>query len=100
MFLCRRFVSKSLLRGSFASYSSNTKDVVSVVPTSAVKQWKKREQFTQLNIQRFEEQAPKNYYAPEWQIEQTDDKDRVISPLKNYGSTPEKWKYYNKVSFA
>uniref|UniRef100_A0AC34QKI5 Large ribosomal subunit protein uL22m n=1 Tax=Panagrolaimus sp. JU765 TaxID=591449 RepID=A0AC34QKI5_9BILA len=100
MLAWRRFDPRVLFRGSFASYSSSTKDVVPSTPVSAVKQWKKREQFTQSKIQRFEEQAPKNYYAPEWQIEQTDDKGRTLSPLKNCGVTPEKWKYYNQVVWS
>lgn len=49
-------------------------------------------------IQRVEKQLPKIYYAPEWKIDNSTDQGlSKYSPVKNFGTTPEKWEYYNKI---
>ncbi|KAE9553501.1 hypothetical protein FO519_003293 [Halicephalobus sp. NKZ332] len=100
MLLLRRIDPHFLLKSSTVpclSYSTNSKDVVPKTSSEAVRKWKIREQFTNPTIQRFEQVPPKNYYAPEWEIEQKNDKGLYVSPVKNYGTTPEKWEHYNKV---
>jgi len=42
-------------------------------------------------LQRDEALPVKAYYAPEWEIDEEKD------PTKDFGMTPEKWEYYNKV---
>ncbi|VDO21424.1 unnamed protein product [Haemonchus placei] len=49
-------------------------------------------------LQRDEVLSSKVYYAPEWDLDKKPSKDADYpNPLKNYGVTPEKWEYYNKV---
>ena len=76
----------------------SSKDVIKVKESHSTENWRKREQFTRSTIQRFEEIPVKNYYAPDWQLTQLNDKNKEIHPTLNYGTTPEKWNYYNKVS--
>ena len=100
MLLIRRIDPHLLLKSSTTSsllFSTNSKDVIPKTSSDTLKKWKVREQFTDPTIQRFEQIPPKNYYAPEWEIEQKNDKGQYISSLKNYGTTPEKWEHYNKV---
>ncbi|KJH43555.1 REX1 DNA Repair [Dictyocaulus viviparus] len=60
--------------------------------------WKKRLKLREPILQRDEVLATKNYYAPEWELDKKPNKDDGFpNPLKNYGTTPEKWEYYNKV---
>lgn len=102
MLVLRRIDPHLLLKSctaSYLSFSTDSKDVVPKASPEALKKWKIREQFTDPTIQRFEQISSKNYYAPEWEIEQKDDKGQYIPTVKNYGTTPEKWEYYNKVRF-
>ncbi|CAD5228880.1 unnamed protein product [Bursaphelenchus okinawaensis] len=70
----------------------------SVASLAKVDPWKKRLQFAKPHIQRFETPVRKVYYAPEWELKKVEDPDKdIYSPLKNYGMTPEKWEYQNKV---
>lgn len=51
-------------------------------------------------IQRLENQTPKIYHAPEWNLNKSgkrDEKPENYSPMHNYGMTPEKWEYMNNV---
>ncbi|KAF7632815.1 hypothetical protein Mgra_00007804 [Meloidogyne graminicola] len=51
-------------------------------------------------IQRFEKPTPKIYYAPQWRLDKSGQRDENIekySPMNNYGVTPDKWEYLNKV---
>uniref|UniRef100_A0A915N137 sphingomyelin phosphodiesterase n=1 Tax=Meloidogyne javanica TaxID=6303 RepID=A0A915N137_MELJA len=51
-------------------------------------------------IQRFEKPTPRIYYAPEWRLDKSGRRDGNLdkySPMNNYGVTPEKWEYLNKV---
>uniref|UniRef100_A0A914MQZ3 Uncharacterized protein n=1 Tax=Meloidogyne incognita TaxID=6306 RepID=A0A914MQZ3_MELIC len=54
-------------------------------------------------IQRFEKPTPRIYYAPEWRLDKSGRRDGNLdkySPMNNYGVTPEKWEYLNKVVLA
>lgn len=43
---------------------------------------------------------PKMFYAPDWELGENPDKSEGIpDPLTKYGTTPEKWEYYNTVFF-
>uniref|UniRef100_A0A1I8C2M1 39S ribosomal protein L22, mitochondrial n=1 Tax=Meloidogyne hapla TaxID=6305 RepID=A0A1I8C2M1_MELHA len=51
-------------------------------------------------IQRFDKPTPKIYYAPEWRLDKSglrNGKVEKYSPMNNYGVTPDKWEYLNKV---
>ncbi|TKR65148.1 hypothetical protein L596_025597 [Steinernema carpocapsae] len=60
--------------------------------------WKRREQFGKPTIQRIEKLSSKVYFSPEWPLDKRPNGDEgPVNPLMNYGTTPEKWEYYNKV---
>uniref|UniRef100_A0A7I5E973 39S ribosomal protein L22, mitochondrial n=1 Tax=Haemonchus contortus TaxID=6289 RepID=A0A7I5E973_HAECO len=68
--------------------------------TSAASETKKNDplQLRKPKLQRDEVLSSKVYYAPEWDLDKKPNKDADYpNPLKNYGVTPEKWEYYNKV---
>ena len=87
----------------FASAASSSTKVPSVESrrhSDPKKAWKERQELAKPTIQRFERPlAPKLYYAPDWEIDFSEEKGEEYSPLKWYGMTPEKWEYYNKVGF-
>lgn len=87
---------------AMTSSSSSTKapSVETRPHTDPEKAWKEREKLAVGAIQRYEKPTPKTYYAPEWQIDFSEEKGSEYSPLKWYGMTPEKWEYYNKVPLA
>lgn len=103
MLQVRQIGTKLLCRNSIlsiASYSTESKDIVETEDNqnqSALEKWKNREQFTKKSLQRFEQLPVKNYYAPDWELNQYDDNDKLIKPRYNNITTPEKWEYYNKV---
>ncbi|KAI1729098.1 ribosomal protein l22p/L17e domain-containing protein [Ditylenchus destructor] len=103
----RLFLEKSLrileegeVSGAFESTlpsGSEKKNLPNVVkPLSQEEIWDRRQKLSRPSIQRFEKPAPKIYYAPEWKIDQSKENE-TYSPLYQYGTTPEKWEYYNKV---
>ncbi|KAI6215173.1 hypothetical protein M3Y94_00354500 [Aphelenchoides besseyi] len=59
--------------------------------------WKRRQQFAEPKIQRFEKPTQKVYYAPEWELGKTKNDDEIYHPRKDCNITPEKWDYQNKV---
>ncbi|EPB74595.1 REX1 DNA Repair [Ancylostoma ceylanicum] len=72
----------------------------SVVPGSK-EAWERRLELRKPKLQRDEVLSAKVYYAPEWELDKKPNKDAGFpDPLKNYGITPEKWEYYNKVHFS
>jgi len=82
---------------SSSSGSDNRNLPTRVEPKSKKEIWQIREKLAKPAIQRFEASVPpKIYYAPEWELDQSDD-DKIYNPLCKYGTTPEKWEYYNKV---
>ncbi|KAH7731595.1 Protein MRPL-22 [Aphelenchoides avenae] len=85
----------------FASAASSSTKVPSAETrphNDPQKAWKERQELAKPTIQRFERPlAPKLYYAPDWEIDFSEEKGEEYSPLKWYGMTPEKWEYYNKV---
>uniref|UniRef100_A0A915DIY6 Large ribosomal subunit protein uL22m n=1 Tax=Ditylenchus dipsaci TaxID=166011 RepID=A0A915DIY6_9BILA len=64
--------------------------------TNSNDQWQQRGKFGNKTIQRHESPPTKVYYAPEWQLDKTE-ADKEYDPLRAYGTTPEKWEYYNKI---
>uniref|UniRef100_A0A0N4ZSI3 Large ribosomal subunit protein uL22m n=1 Tax=Parastrongyloides trichosuri TaxID=131310 RepID=A0A0N4ZSI3_PARTI len=80
---------------SIASYSSQLPPTIGNVELTNAEKWKRRSQLRTPKIQREEIIAPKLYYSPEWVLE-NDDETKYITPLNNYGMTPEKWEFYNK----
>ncbi|KIH62537.1 hypothetical protein ANCDUO_07180 [Ancylostoma duodenale] len=69
----------------------------SIVPGSK-EAWERRLELRKPKLQRDEVLSSKVYYAPEWELDKKPNKDAGFpDPLRNYGVTPEKWEYYNKV---
>lgn len=93
--LSNKVLSLRLFSSTAATYSDA---VVESGKLSKEEIWKRRSQLAKPTIQRFEKPSSKFYYAPEWDITETEKKDEVYSPLKRCLTTPQKWEYYNKVN--
>ena len=81
---------------SSAAFSSST--AVDASRPEAKRAWRRREQFAKPQIQRFEKQSQKVWYAPTWKL--ADDEETLEQqdgPLMKRITTPRKWKYYNEV---
>uniref|UniRef100_A0A0N5AQ02 sphingomyelin phosphodiesterase n=1 Tax=Syphacia muris TaxID=451379 RepID=A0A0N5AQ02_9BILA len=104
LMFCRSIVTKVselslkpfLLVSRYGSGSST--ELVVPVKVSNTEEWRRRSSLHKLKIQRFQEVKPKLYYAPEWNLDEyPDGEEGPVDPLRKYGTTPEKWEYYNKV---
>ncbi|CAJ0582692.1 unnamed protein product, partial [Mesorhabditis spiculigera] len=63
--------------------------------------WRKRAALRQPTLQCDERPTPRLFYAPEWELDKRHSQlDGEPDPLREYGVTPEKWEYYNKVVWS
>ncbi|KAK6739785.1 hypothetical protein RB195_008341 [Necator americanus] len=81
---------------------SNLQKPIDIATTSIApgskEAWERRLELRKPKLQRDEVLSSKVYYAPEWELDKKPNKDAEFpDPLRNYGITPEKWEYYNKV---
>ncbi|CAD6199034.1 unnamed protein product [Caenorhabditis auriculariae] len=95
-------VSRSFATSSASSstFSPTSEPIPKVSPEdlSAEDIWERRLKLRTPKLQRDEKLSSKVYYAPEWALDKKPNRDEGFpDPLKNYGMTPEKWEYYNKV---
>ncbi|VDD91846.1 unnamed protein product [Enterobius vermicularis] len=82
----------------FRCYGSTSNEVALRQEMSLKEEWKRRTALRAPKIQRFEVMKPKMFYAPDWELGENPDKSEGIpDPLTKYGTTPEKWEYYNTV---
>lgn len=100
--LHRTLVTVPEIVGKLGFFTRSTSSISSAVALregiSVKEQWSRRFALRAPKIQRFETIKPKLYYAPEWNLGENPDKDeKKPHPLFKYGTTPEKWEYYNKV---
>ncbi|CAI5444297.1 unnamed protein product [Caenorhabditis angaria] len=66
---------------------------------SAEQIWQRRSKLRVPKLQKDEQLSSKVYFAAkEWELDKKANRDEgEVDPLKNYGMTPEKWRYYNTI---
>lgn len=94
----RRLTNLRISKVFESSYPENPNNATVSTLSHKEEVWTGREKLFKPTIQRMEKQVEKIYYSPEWKLDQSLDNE-IYSPLKNYGTTPEKWEYYNKVFY-